>query len=203
MIVKKERIIGEKKINLNGETTYTAEYYSNGGSSGYIYKNFDAFYHSEQYPEDELVYIPEYGFPEKSGMADIVETEVTGYTKRALIEMAGSTLAADSLFDILSWQFPETLWDELCDDSDENGHWIEAQMTYEKVYVPQFNADPDRKGQAPVCYDEFYNVEWQDKDSRQVYLERLVELGVVNKETADEAMDDFQEYETMLCSEME
>lgn len=195
MIKSKERIIGEKKVNAKGEICYTAEHYSNGGSEGYIYKNFDAFLNPERYPEDEIVYIPEYGFPKKLGMTEIPKTEVKGYTRQSLIELSGSSMVADSLFDILSWQFPETLWNELCDDSDKNGHWIEAQMVYEKVYKPQFKMDHYRKKQAPVCYDEFFHNDWQDEKIRRSYLERLVELKFIDEGIVQEAMSDFNTME--------
>ncbi len=62
---------------------------------------------------------------------------------------------------------------------------------YEKVYVPDFVSDPDRKGQAPVCYDEFFNNEWQDETCRQGYVNRLLELEAIDKSTAQEVMNDF------------
>ena len=179
---------GFKVVDDNGVTKYTAGEFV-GDDKGLIYKNYDAFYNPEKYPDTEVVYIPETGFPEDNKRyvpADLVN----GYTRQNLIDLTGSTMAAESMFETLCWQAPETLWIEQCGDSDENGHYIEAQMAYEKAYVPDFVSDPDRKGQAPVCYDEFFNNEWQDEECRRHYLDRLVELGTIDENTASEAMSD-------------
>lgn len=44
---------------------FSANTYSNGGGYGLIYKNGEAHYEPQKYPKDEIVYIPEYGFPER------------------------------------------------------------------------------------------------------------------------------------------
>ena len=91
---------------------------------------------------------------------------------------------AAELFDELAWQHPDTLWNEWCNDSNENGYWIEARWAYEKVYLPEYAVGVDRKGQEPVCSDEFFHVEWQDEEYRNYCLKRLTEIGCISKEDA-------------------
>ena len=180
---------GFKVVDDEGVTKYTAGEFV-GDDSGLIYKNYDAFYNPEKYPDTEIVYISENAFPHDNKRY-VPEDLVNGYTRQNLIDLTGSTMAAEEMFETLCWQAPETLWIERSGDSDENGHYIEAQMAYERAYVPDFVSDPDRKGQDPVCYDEFFNNEWQDEECRKHYLDRLVELGVLDEDTANEAMTDF------------
>ncbi len=180
-------IIGKKTKNEKGGVLYSAAFYEDG----YVYKNMDAYDNPENYPPDEIVYIPEKGFPENGGMEEVPTDRVVGYTKQQLIALGGSTIAADAMFDMLTWQFPETLWIELCGDSNGNGHWIEAGKAYEKVYLPEFEKSIDRVGQAPVCYQEFFDNEWQDEACRREYLDELLKIGEVDDETIIGAMKDF------------
>ena len=50
-----------------------------------------------------------------------------------------------------------------------------ALSAYEKIYLVEFDKDADRVGQEPVCFDEFFNNEWQDEEIRQYYSKRLAE----------------------------
>ncbi len=184
-----KKIIGKKEVNEQGKIFYSAEFYEDG----LIYKNMDAYDNPEKYSLSELVYIAENGFPEDSDRKNVPIDDVVGYTRQQLIDLAGSTITADVLFDALSWQSPELLWHEFCRDSDENGHWIEAGQAYEKVYLPEFDKDIDRVGQAPVCYQEFFDNEWQDEDCRKEFLDELLKKELIHSGTVADAMKDFDE----------
>lgn len=187
--------VGGKTVK-DGETFFTADAYARYGNYGHIYKNYAAFYEPDKYPEDEIVYIAEFGFPDHS-RENVHKDMVVGVTRKELIELTGGEHIATHLFERLSWQFPSTLWDEDCEDSDENGHWIEAYWAYEKVYLPEFAQDSDRVGQAPVCVSEFLGMEWQDEEYRQYCLDRLVKMDVIDKKTYKGIMKDLQQEEEM------
>ncbi len=176
---------GRKEKGKDGQYLYSSEYCANVGSDGFIYKNSVAFNEPWRYKDkNEIVYIPEYGFPDcKSERVSTDELQAQ-YTRQDLINLTNSESLAAELFDELTWQNPDTLWNEWCNDSDENGYWIEAHWAYEKVYLPEFAEGVDRKGQEPVCSDEFFHVEWQDEDYRNYCLQRLTEIGCITKDDA-------------------
>ena len=176
---------GRKEKGKDGQYLYSSEYCVNGGSGGFIYKNSVAFHEPWRYKDkNEIVYIPEYGFPDNKSERVPVDELQAHYTRQDLITLTNSEELAAELFDELTWQHPDTLWNEWCNDSDENGYWIEARWAYEKVYLPEFADGVDRKGQEPVCGDEFFHVEWQDKEYRNYCLKRLTEIGCLSKEDA-------------------
>ena len=51
-----------------------------------------------------------------------------------------------------------------------------ALKVYERVYVPEFLQDECHAGDTPVCFEEFYDNEWQDEDCRSYYEKRLNEI---------------------------
>lgn len=173
---------GKKVKWKDGQWLYSSEFATGGGSDGLVYKNSVAFHEPWRYKrKDEIVYIPEYDFSDNKNIR-ISEDELQSYYMRQdLINLTQSEKLAAELFDELSWQYPENLWNEWCADSDKNGHWIERCWAYEKVYLPEFADGVDRKGQAPVCLNEFADVEWKDEDYRNYCLNRLAELGVITK----------------------
>lgn len=174
---------GKKEKGKDGQYLFSSEYCVNGGSDGLIYKNSVAFHEPWRYKDkNEIVYIPEYGFPENKSECVPADELKAYYTRQDLIDLTNSEVLAAELFDELTWQQPDTLWNEWCNDSDKNGHWIEATWAYENIYLPEFNADIDRKGQEPVCYDEFFDVEWNDEGYRNNCLKRLGEIGYISKE---------------------
>lgn len=178
-----------KKEKYKEQWLYSGGWYNDGMAYGTIYKNYSAFYEPWRYKNpNEIVYIPEYGFPE--GRTDRVSEDdlQSRYTRQDIINLTGSVTLAAELFDMLAWRHPESLWDELCEDSDENGHWLEAHWAYEKVYLPDFSSDKSRKGQAPVCYDEFFMNEWKDDEYRALLLNCLAEQGVIRGERLTEIM---------------
>lgn len=184
--------VGVKSIDKDGDICYTAGAYARYGSYGHIYKNYAAFYEPEKYPEDEIVFISEFGFPDSSNRENVKRDNVLGVTRKYLIDLTGGEKIASNLFERLSWQFASTLWDEDWEDSDENGHWIEGYWAYEKVYLPEFADGIDRINQEPVCLNEFLDVEWQDKEYRQYCLDKLAEQGIVRQDTIKKIMKDFQ-----------
>jgi hypothetical protein len=171
---------------------FSANTYSNGGGYGLIYKNGEAHYEPQKYPKDEIVYIPEYGFPEREYDQVHEGDLISKYTRQDLIDITCSETLASELFDELTWQHPESLWNEWCSDSDKNGYWIEAQWAYEKVYLPEFATDVDRHGQEPVCSEEFRDNEWGDKECRSYFLRRLVDMALVSKEDMDKIMKNME-----------
>lgn len=48
-----------------------------------------------------------------------------------------------------------------------------AKKVYETIYVPEFSTEEFRAGQDPVCFEEFFNNDWTDEDSRKYYLDLL------------------------------
>lgn len=176
---------GKKVKGKNGQYLYSSEFGFIGGSDGFIYKNSVAFHEPWRFKNQyEIVYVPEYGFPDEKNSRVPEDKLLSYFTRQDLIKLTQSETLASELFDELSWQHPDTLWNEWCNDSDKNGYWIEAQWAYEKVYLSEFAVDVDRKGQEPVCGDEFFNVEWQDKKYRNYCLKRLIEIGCILKEDA-------------------
>ena len=130
----KEYNHGKKVKGKHGQYLYSSEFCSIGGSGGYIYKNSVAFHEPWRYKNrDEIVYIPEYGFPDGK-------------------------------------------WERVAEDD------LESKYTRQSDGI-------DRTGQAPVCYQEFSDVEWQDAEYRKYCLNRLVELGVTTKENVSKIME--------------
>ena len=184
--------IGAKE-KINGAWYYSANAYSNGMGFGLIYKNSKAFYEPQSCENpNEVVYIPEYGFPEREYDQVHEDDLLSKYTRQEIINLTGSESLASELFDELTWQHPESLWNEWCEDSDKNGYWIEAQWAYEKVYLPEFLEEANRTGQAPICKEEFLNNEWRDMECRKYYLERLVEMQLIGKENVCKIMDEME-----------
>lgn len=176
---------GRKVKGKDGQYLYSSEFGFIGGSDGFIYKNSVAFHEPWRYKDkNEIVYIPEYGFPENKSERVPADELQAHYTRQDLINLTDSEELAAELFDELAWQHPDTLWNEWCNDSNENGYWIEARWAYEKVYLPEYAVGVDRKGQEPVCSDEFFHVEWQDEEYRNYCLKRLTEIGCISKEDA-------------------
>ena len=91
---------------------FSANTYSNGGGYGLIYKNGEAYYEPQKYPKDEKVYIPEYGFPEREYDQVHEGDLISKYTRQDLIDITCSETLASELFDELTWQHPESLWNE-------------------------------------------------------------------------------------------
>lgn len=88
---------------------FSANTYSNGGGYGLIYKNGEAYYEPQKYPKDEIVYIPEYGFPEREYDQVHEGDLISKYTRQDLIDITCSETLASELFDELTWQHPESL----------------------------------------------------------------------------------------------
>lgn len=185
-----DKNIGFKAVGDDGIARYTGEEHKESG--GKIYKNYDAFNIPHLYPSTEIVYIPESAFP--NGKTNFVpEEEITGYTRNDLIKLTGSRGVAEILFESLSWQAPETKWVEDCADSDENGFWIEAHQAYEEIYLEEFDRNIDRFGQEPVCYDEFFDNEWQDKEYRQYCIAKLLGANLIDEQSAIDAVKDLDD----------
>ena len=51
-----------------------------------------------------------------------------------------------------------------------------ALNVYERVYVHEFSQEECHAVDAPVCFQEFYDNEWQDEDCRSYYEKRLIEI---------------------------
>ena len=183
--------VGYKSIGDDGGICFTAGSYRRNGCFGHVYKNYSAFYEPEKYPEDEIVYISEFGFPNNK-RKNVDKDSVIGITRKGLIELTGGVRLAEDLFERLSWQFASTLWDEDGEDSDANEHWIEAYLAYEKVYLPEFSDGIDRTNQDPICMSEFFDVEWRDEEYRRYCLDRLVSLGIIDESVVKKIMKDFQ-----------
>ncbi len=185
-----DKNIGFKSFGDDGIARYTADYHAESG--GKVYKNYDAFNIPHLYPSTEIVYIPESMFP-KEQKDFVPEDEISGYTRKDFINLTGSLALAEMLFESLNYQLPETKWNEDCADSDSNGYWIEAHQAYENIYIAEFNRDVDRKGQAPVCFDEFLDNEWQDSEYRQYCVAKLLNKKMIDEQTAIEIVKDLED----------
>ena len=107
-----------KRIELDGQTYFTNEYFSiDGCGYGYVYKDEKAF---KEDPK-AVCYIPEYGFedaePVEIDGEDFYPAEqVSGYTREMLEQMiegyvdedTGEAINLDYFFWKLEWAFPET-----------------------------------------------------------------------------------------------
>lgn len=122
------------KLVTDDETYYFGEYGKFGCycNDGVVYKDRQAFESG-----DGVCYISEYGFDnydengsllfeieKKEAIASELEgnsyVAISGYTRQDLIKLCnGDAAMAEDLFDHLDWMFPETLWDEWCDDEEE------------------------------------------------------------------------------------
>lgn len=124
------------KMVTDDDTYYFGEYGKFGCycNEGVVYKDENAFKTGEG-----VCYINEYGFENDDengsllfefGAKEAIASElegntyvaIQGYTRQYLIELCdGNEKLAEELFDHLDWMAPETLWDEWCeDDEDEN-----------------------------------------------------------------------------------
>lgn len=89
--------VGSKEI-IGDVWYFSANTYSNGGGYGLIYKNGEAYYEPQKYPKDEIVYIPEYGFPEREYDQVHEGDLISKYTRQDLIDITCSeTLASELL----------------------------------------------------------------------------------------------------------
>ena len=57
-----------------------------------------------------------------------------------------------------------------------------ALDVYERIYVPEFLQEECHAGDTPVCFEEFYDNEWQDEDCRSYYEKRLNEINAEEQE---------------------
>ena len=122
------------KMATDDETYYFGEYGKFGCycNEGVVYKDRQAFETGKG-----VCYINEYGFDnsdengssifefdEKEAIASALEgnsyVATSGYTRQDLIDLCnGNEDIASDLFDHLDWMYPETLWDEWCEDEEE------------------------------------------------------------------------------------
>lgn len=122
------------KMVTDDETYYFGEYGKFGCycNEGVVYKDRQAFETG-----NGVCYINEYGFEnddENSGLLfefnakEAVASElegnsyvaISGYTRQDLIALCdGNEVMAEDLFDHLDWMAPETLWNEWCEDDEE------------------------------------------------------------------------------------
>lgn len=113
-----------KKITIEGENYYSADYNGDCCSNGFIYKSEKAF---KENP-DEVCYIPEYAFVEasKDFPDDILCIDgekylpVGGYTRKDLealiegeVDCDGDPLDVEAFFNELLWAYPETYLNEI------------------------------------------------------------------------------------------
>ena len=130
------------KMITDDETYYFGEYGKFGCycNEGVVYKDRQAFETGKG-----VCYINEYGFEnddENGGMLfefdakESVASElegnsyvgISGYTRKDLIYLCdGDESMAEELFDHLDWMCPETLWDEWCEDEEEQKMLEEAE----------------------------------------------------------------------------
>jgi hypothetical protein len=118
------------KVTTDDETYYFGEYGQFGCycNDGVVYKDRHAFETGEG-----VCYVNEYGFENdenrgKLFIFDAIASEIennsyiaiSGYTRQNLIDLCdGNEVMAEDLFDHLDWMAPETLWDEWCEDDEE------------------------------------------------------------------------------------
>ena len=122
------------KMVTDDETYYFGEYGRFGCycNEGVVYKDENAFKTGEG-----VCYVSEYGFENNdensSCLFEFAAKEVhaselegntyvaiSGYTRADLVALCNDDEAmAEELFDHLDWMFPETLWDEWCEDEEE------------------------------------------------------------------------------------
>lgn len=90
------------KENIKGVWRYSANTYSDGMGFGLIYKNGRAFYEPKDYDtEKEIVYIPEYGFPEREYDQVHEGDLLSSYTRQDFLDLTGCESLASELFDEL------------------------------------------------------------------------------------------------------
>ncbi len=194
---QRKRIYGKKVIDNNGKVFYMAGKYNNGGNEVKVYKNYEAFYYPKKYSESEIIYIDQWIFLDESNKKRLPENKIRGVTRKELVEIAGGEITARTLFEKLSGESALDTWIELCEDSYIGGHWIEGYLAYEKVYLPEFAEDTDRVGQAPVCLNEFLDMEWKDREYRRYCLDRLAKMDVIPVDEIKNVMGDFSPEEEM------
>ena len=111
-----------KKITIEGENYYSADYNGDCCSNGFIYKSEKAF---KENP-DEVCYIPEHAFVEasKDFPDDILCIDgekylpVGGYTRKDLEALIEGEVDCDgdpleAFFNELLWAYPETYLNEI------------------------------------------------------------------------------------------
>lgn len=79
---------------------------------GYCYKSYEAW---ESDNPDVIVYIPEYCYYEYEDEygTRIPTLDISScYTKKDFIDITGTLLQAEDLFESVDWQHPTTLWHE-------------------------------------------------------------------------------------------
>lgn len=83
------------------------EFYPSYIGQGYGYK---ADISIDEVDEDEVVYIPEYGYDDNCPKVDYI------YTKKDLLNICkGDESLLEMMWETLDWQSPETLYDEWID----------------------------------------------------------------------------------------
>ena len=122
------------KLITDDEIYYFGEYGKFGCycNDGVVYKDRQAFETGKG-----VCYINEYGFDNcdenngplfEFGAKEAVASELegnsyvatTGWTREELVALCdGNEAMAEDLFDHLDWMSPETLWDEWCEDDEE------------------------------------------------------------------------------------
>ena len=200
--IEKADTTGWKVTTKDGYVVYIGEYSTHAGcfcNEGVTYKDRHAFETGEG-----VCYIPEYGFEnaeENNGplydfeakemaASDIMNNNYqseSGYTRQELIDICnGCVTWAEDLFDHLDWMCPETLADEDAEDSEENNNWIEGNLAYEQVYLPQFKENPKYQGKTPVNISDFMDNHWRTQCFRNRYIDGLVEKGIITAKRAEE-----------------
>ena len=130
------------KMVTDDETYYFGEYGKFGCycNEGVVYKDENAFKTGEG-----VCYINEYGFDNadensdslfefnaKEAVASELEynsyVTTSGYTRADLVALCnGDEALTEDLFNHLDWMCPETLWDEWCEDEEEQEKLKEAE----------------------------------------------------------------------------
>ena len=107
-----------KHIVIDGVNYFSNEYFGDGLSNGYVYKNEQAFYENP----DEVCYIPEYAFEDAEKIEHNGETYylVNGYTRKSLEALIEGEVDEDNepinieyFFQKLEWAYPETYLNEM------------------------------------------------------------------------------------------
>jgi hypothetical protein len=122
------------KMVTDDETYYFGEFGKFGCycNEGVVYKDKQAFETGKG-----VCYINEYGFDnvdenfgplfefdaKEAAASDAVDNDyvaTSGWTRQVLIDLCdGNESMVEELFDHLDWMSPETLWDEWCEDEEE------------------------------------------------------------------------------------
>lgn len=151
--------IGEKRI-IDGKEYYSPDYYDDGLTFGYIYKNEKAFYENPK----EICYIPEAFFDERCDkeLDDREWWHTGGYTRKDLEDMLydedGNPIYLDgddeevdakAFFRTLLWACPETYINEL---------------TYNNKTMTQFTTKEQMLDVLHYLYPNESNLEYSIRD---------------------------------------